>query len=303
MKLFDEAAGADLRPIAEILGPPRGFPPAVARALTEALAGIDSTPQSIGAADRAQLQILAILDEHRHHAAAFLKVYQGITAAVIEAIGQGRLTPRAFFERLPGRFAERHFDGLKAELGLDTASDAARYQLWRPSLALDNLDPPPGSPLAAKPALAHFTVGMCIHINLDLAVALDETIRELGLAGQPRVLEEVERGHNFVDTILAEQVERSTEILAREHDCPMSRRIIEQGAVHQVGEQSMATIRRWRAKTFPNALRLSAAASDSERAELRQEIYRAGARKTVMLFNALPHLIEGTLTGAWWARS
>jgi hypothetical protein len=301
MRLFDEAARTDLRPVAEILGPLRGFEPSVASALTDAFSRIDSAPQTIAAADRAQLQIIEVLDAHQHHAAAFLKVYHGITAAVIDAIAQGRLTPKSFFERLPGRFAERHFDGVKAELGLDTTSDAAKYTLWRPSLAFDNLVPPPASPLGKKPALAHFTVGMCIHINLDLAVALDETIRELGLAGQSRVLEEVERGHNFVDTILAEQVERSTEILAREHDCPMSKRIIEMGAVRQVGEQSMATIRRWRAKTFPNALRLSAAASADERAEIREEIYRAGARKTVLLFNALPHLIEGTMTGAWWS--
>jgi hypothetical protein len=301
MELFDEAARADLRPIGAILGPLRGFDPPVAAALTGALAHIDTTPQSISAADRAQGQVIEILDAHHHPAAAFLKVYHGITVAVMEALDQGRLTPRFFFERLPGRFAERHFDGLKAELGLDGASDAARYQLWRPSFALDNLTPAPETPLGQKPPLAHFTVGMCCHINLDLAVALDETIRELGLANSPEVLEEVERGHNFVDTILAEKVGRSTEMLAAELDCPMSKRIIEAGMVNQVGEQSMATIRRWRQKTFPNALKLCAAPDDQARAQVRAEIYRAGARKTVLLLNTLAALIEGTLSGAWWA--
>jgi Family of unknown function (DUF5995) len=297
MELFDEVARQS-RTIGAILGPLRTFDPPLAAALTAALPDIDTAPKSIVAADRAQGQVIDLFDAHRHHAAAFLKVYHGITVAVMEALDEGRLGPRFFFERLPGRFAERHFDGLKAELGLDTTSDAAVYQLWRPSFALDNLEPGPG-PLGQKPPLAHFTVGMCCHINLDLAVALDETIRELEVR-DPRVLAEVERGHEFVDTILAEKVAASTEMLAAQMDCPMSKRIIEAGAVKLVGEQSMATIRRWRAKTFPNALQLSAAPSDAERARVRAEIYRAGARKTVLLFNTLPDLIQGTLSGSWW---
>src|SRR5579859_6213271 len=224
MQLFDEAAG-ESRTIGAILGPLRGFDADLADALRGALPSIDTAPRSVEAADRAQGQLIDLLDAHGHRAAAFLKVYHGITVAVIEALAEGRLGPRFFFERLPGRFAERHFDGVKAELGLDTTSDAARYQLWRPSFAFDNLPPAPG-PLGKKPPLAHFTVGMCIHINLDLAVALDETLRELEVR-DPRVLEEVERGHEFVDTILAEKVAASTELLAGEMDCPMSKRIIE----------------------------------------------------------------------------
>jgi hypothetical protein len=301
MKLFDEAARADLRPIGAILGGPRGFDAPVATAIKDALQHIDTAPKTVAAADRAQTQLIEVLDAHHHRASAFLKVYHGVTVAVIDAIEKGRLTPAPFFVRLAGRFAERHFDGVKAELGLDTASDAAVYELWRPSFAFDNLVAAPENPLAVKPPLAHFTVGMCCHINLDLAVALDETIRELGLTGQTRVLEEVERGHNFVDTILAEKVEGSTEQLAAELDCPMSKKILEAGVVAMVGAQSMATIRRWRAKTFPNALRLSAAASDEERAALRLEVYRDGARKTVRLFNVLPELIDRTMSGAWWS--
>ncbi len=295
MTIFDEAARADLRPIGAILGELRSFEGPVQAALIEALGLIDTKPQTVAAADRAQAEIIAILHAHQHRAAAFLKVYHRITVAVTAAIEQGRLTPRLFFDRLPGRFAERHFDGLKAELGLDTTSDAATYQLWRPSFAFDNLAPA-ATPLGRKPPLAHFTVGMCCHINLDLAVALDETIRELGIANQPSVLAEVERGHNFVDSILAEEVERSMAMLAAELDCPMSKRIIEAGAVNQAGQQSMVTIRRWRHETFPNALRLCAAPSEAERAQLRREIYLAGARKTVRLLNRMPSVIEGTLS-------
>ena len=298
MQLFDEAARADLRPIGEVLGPLRGFDPKLAAALVEALGHIDTTPQTVIAADRAQAQVIDLLAQHGHHSAAFLAVYHGITVAVIEAMDDGRLTPRFFFERLPGRFAERHFDGLKAELGLDTTSDAAKYELWRPSFAFDNLEPDEKTPLGTKPPLAHFTVGMCCHINLDLAVALDETIRELGLEGEPVVLEEIERGHNFVDTILAEKVGRSTELLARDFDCPMSKKIIAAGAVESAGAQTMGTIRRWRAETFPQALRLSAAKTEVERAGIRAEIYQAGARRTVRLFNTLPGLIAATLSGA-----
>jgi hypothetical protein len=300
MQLFDDAA-RESRTIGAILGPLRGFDPELTRALKDALPAIDTRPKSVEAADRAQSQLIDIFDAHGHRAAAFLKVYHGITVAVIEALDQGRLGPRFFFERLPGHFAERHFDGVKAELGLDTTSDAAVYQLWRPSFAFDNLAPRPDA-LGSRPPLAHFTVGMCIHINLDLAAALDETLRELEVR-DPRVLQEVERGHEFVDTILEEKVAASTELLAAEMDCPMSKRIIEAGAVRQVGEQSMATIRRWRKKTFPNALALATAAGDEERARVRAEIYRAGARKTVLLFNTLPDLIQGTLSGSWWATS
>ena len=66
---------------------------------------------------------------------------------------------------------------------------------------------------------------------------------------------------------------------------------------------SMSMIRRWRAKTFVHALQLSSAPSDEARAAIRDEIYRAGARKTVRLFNTLPGLIEGTLQGTWFGAS
>lgn len=299
MELFDAAARPDLRPIAAVLGALPAFEPRMHATLVAALREIDTRPQHITTADRAQGQLIDVLVANGHRAAAFLMVYHGITVAVIEALAAGRLTPRPFFERLAGRFAERHFDGLKAELGLDTESDAARYQLWRPSFALDNLGPGAAGPLATKPPMAHFTVGMCCHINLDLAVALDETIRELGYAGDAAALAQIEAGHNFVDTILAEKVEQSTAMLAAEMDCPMSKTIIAGGAVKAVGDVSMAMIRRWRARTFPQALQLAAANTDAERAALRAEIYRAGARKTVRLFNTLESLVEGTLRGTW----
>jgi hypothetical protein len=298
-ELFDEAAKPDLQPIRTLLGEARPFDGKVAAALTDALRTIDTAPQTIEAADRAQNQLIDVLVAHDHHAAAFLKVYHGITVAVIDALERGVLTPRPFFVRLAGRFAERHFDGVKVELGLDTTTDAAKYGLWRPSFAFDNLPPSPGTPLGIKPAMAHFTVGMCCHINFDLACALDETIRELGYHRDAATLPEIERGHNFVDTILTEKVERSTELLAAEMACPMSKKILETGAVKTVGEVSMSMIRRWRAKTFVHALQLSAAPSDEARAAIRAEIYRAGARKTVRLFNTLPSLIEGTLAGTW----
>jgi hypothetical protein len=297
MQLFDEAAVGDLSSIPAILGPLRSFDPKVAAALVDALRQIDTTPKTVLAADRAQEAVCDVFVAHRHHAAAFLKVYHGITVAVIEALEVGRLTPRSFFQRLPGRFAERHFDGLKAELGLDATTDAAEYALWKPSFAFDNLKPTADTPLGRKPPLAHFMVGMCIHINLDLAVSLDETIRELGVERDGAVLEEVERGHNFVDTILTEKVGRSTEMLAAELDCPVSKKILERGAVEIAGAQTMATIRRWRAETFPHAIRLATAPGEAERAEIRAEIYRAGARRTVRLFNTLPGLIGSALNG------
>lgn len=299
-ELFDAAAGSDLRPLRDFVPAPRGFDAATAEALRAALRDLDTAPKTMRAADRAQQQLIELLLAHRHPSAAFLEVYHGITVAVIAAIEAGRLAPRAFFDRLDGRFAERHFDGLKVELGLEVTGDAARYGLWRPSFALDNREPDPATPLGLKPAMAHFTVGMCCHINFDLAVALDETIREHGLERDPGALEEIERGHNFVDTILTEQVEGSCELLAARLDCPMSKKILEAGAVKTVGEVSMAMIRRWRAKTFTHARQLCAAPGEPERAAIRAEIYRAGARKTVRLFNTLPGLIEGTLRGTWW---
>jgi hypothetical protein len=299
--LFDAAAQPDLRPIDAIIGAPRGFDAATEAALRRALPAIDTAPTSIRAADHAQNQLIDLFVANSHHGAAFLIVYHGITVAVIDAIERGVLTPRPFFERLAGRFAERHFDGVKAELGLDTTSDAARYQLWAPSFALDNVACDPATPLGMKAAMAHFTVGMCCHINFDLACALDETIRELGFANDPATLAEIERGHNFVDTILAEQVERSTELLATQMNCPMSKKIRDSGAVKTVGEVSMAMIRRWRAKTFVHAMQLCRAPDEAARAQIREDIYKAGARKTVRLFNTLPSLVEGTLRGTWLA--
>jgi hypothetical protein len=298
-KLFDDAAHPDLPALGTFLTPLRGFDAKTAAALGEALQHIDTRPQSITAADRAQNQLIELLLAHGHRSAAFLRVYHGITVAVVDALERGVLAPKPFFVRLAGRFAERHFDGLKAELGLDGTSDAATYELWRPSFAFDNLAPDGSTPLGIKPAMAHFTVGMCCHINFDLAVALDETIRELGYADDAAALEEIERGHNFVDTILTDKVEHSCELLAAEMACPMSQKIIERGAVKIVGEVSMQMIRRWRAKTFVHALQLARAKSDAERAAIRADIYQAGARKTVRLFNTLPSLIEGTLSGTW----
>lgn len=298
--LFDDAAKPDLQPIEAVIGPPRGFEPATADALRTALATIDTAPTTCRGADEAQQQLIDVLHAHDHHAAAFLEVYHGITVAVIEALDRGQLGPRAFFERLDGRFAERHFDGVKAELGIGPPTDASRFLLWSPSFALDNIAPGAG-PLGMKPAMAHFTVGMCCHINFDLACALDETIRELGFAGDPAALAEIERGHNFVDTILADKVEGSCELLAAEMACPMSQKILERGAVKTVGDVSMAMIRRWRAKTFVQALQLVRAPDEASRVAIRADIYRSGARKTVRLFNTLPSLIEGTLSGTWLA--
>ena len=296
--LFDAAAKPDLRPLGHFLAPVHGFDAPTAAALVTALGEVDTAPKSIEVADRAQSHIIDTLAATKHVSAAFLAVYHGITVAVDEALDRGTLGPRSFFSRLDGRFAERHFDGLKAELGLDTTTDAARFQLWRPSFAFDNLAPSDG-PLGMKPAMAHFTVGMCCHINFDLATSLDETIRELGLENDADALAEIERGHNFVDTILTDAVEQSMSVLAARFDCPMSTKIIESGQVKTVGAVSMAMIRRWRAKTFVHALQLCRAKDDAERAAIRAEIYQAGARKTVRLFNTLPSLIEGTLRGTW----
>jgi hypothetical protein len=297
-QLFDDAAAPDLQPIRALIGEPRGLDPATAAALTAALPSIDTRPQTIEAADRAQSQLIDLFRAHGHRGAAFLLVYHEITVAVIDALERGLLGPKHFFQRLDCKFAERHFDGLKVELGIDTITDASRYGLWRPSFAFDNADCGP-TPLGLKPAMAHFTVGMCCHINFDLACALDETIRELGYANDAAALEQIERGHNYVDTILAEKVERSTELLATELDCPMSKKIRESGAVKTVGEVSMSMIRRWRAKTFVHAMQLCRAPDEGARAALRLEIYKAGARKTVRLFNTLPSLIEGTIAGTW----
>jgi hypothetical protein len=299
--LFDDAAKPDLQTIEAIIGAPRGFDADVSTALRHELPRIDTAPTSIRAADHAQEQLIKVLSEHHHHAAAFLLVYHGITVAVIEAIERSALTPRRFFERLAGRFAERHFDGVKAELDLAAVCDAARFQLWAPSFALDNLIADPRTALGLKAPMAHFTVGMCCHINFDLACALDETIRELGYSRDDAALAEIERGHNLVDTILADKVEASAELLAAEMACPMSKKILEAGAVNTVGEVSMAMIRRWRAKTFVHALQLCRAPDESARVAIRVGIYRAGARKTVRLFNTLPSLIEGTLRGSWLA--
>jgi Family of unknown function (DUF5995) len=298
--LFDEAAKPDLRPLASYLAPLRGFDPKTAAALVDALGTTDTAPKSIEEADRAQSYIIDVLLAHDHLSAAFLAVYHGITVAVDKALAAGKLGPRAFFSRLDGKFAERHFDGLKVELGLESATDAARYGLWRPSFAFDNIDRGDG-PLGIKAAMAHFTVGMCCHINFDLATSLDETIRELGFENDAATLHEIERGHNYVDEILTEAVEQSMSVLAEKFACPMSKKIIEAGAVKTVGAVSMAMIRRWRAKTFVHALQLCRAKDDAERAQIRAEIYKSGARKTVRLFDTLPNLIEGTLRGTWLA--
>jgi hypothetical protein len=267
------------------------FDPKIAAALREALPAIDTQPKNIAAADRAQSQLIELLVAHGHLAAAFLEVYHGITVAVSDALDRGVLGPRPFFERLDGKFAERHIDGIKAELGIGPETDAHRFGLWKPSFSYDN------SSAVAAP-MAHFTVGMCCHINFDLATSLDETIRELGFENDAAVLAEIERGHNYVDTILHEQVERSCELLAEKFGCPMSKSIIEKGAVKTVGDVSMAMIRRWRAKTFVYAMQLCKA-TEAEREAIRLDIYRAGAKKTVRLFGMLPSLVEGTLAGTW----
>ena len=266
--LFDDAAKPDLQPLATYLAPLRPFDPKTAAALTDALGTVDTAPTTIEDADRAQAHIIDVLRAHDHLSAAFLAVYHGITVAVNEAIEAKHLRPRAFFSRLDGKFAERHFDGLKAEVGQGNTTDAARYGLWRPSFAFDNMDRADG-PLGIKPAMAHFTVGMCCHINFDLATSLDETIRELGFADDPETLAEIERGHNYVDLLLTEAVERSMDVLAAQFGCPMSKKIIEAGAAKTVGAVSMAMIRRWRAKTFVNAMQLCRAKDETSAPRIR----------------------------------
>lgn len=278
------------------------FPAALASELVRELARIDTTPRSIIAADRAQGDLLMVLERHGHAASAFLRVYHGITVAVIAALEDGSLVPRGFFERLAGRFAEKHFDGVKAALGLDTTSDAARYGLWEPSLAFDNKDAwsladgvPARPALALDVPLAHFLVGMSCHINFDLAVSLEETIRELGLGDDPGALDEIERGHDRVDSILADQVQSSMVALADVLGCPLSRMIVDANLVPLAGSMAMDVIRTWRARTFPAARLLLAAPTAGARSTQREAIYRDGARMTAELFELLPHLMGMTL--------
>jgi hypothetical protein len=276
-----------------------GFPAALADDLVRELGRIDTAPRSIVAADRAQGELLAVFERHRHAAASFLRVYHGITVAVIAALDRGSLVPRPFFERLAGRFAEKHFDGVKAVLGLDATSDAARYRLWEPSLSFDNqaaarlagADQPAGRPLARGIPLAHFLVGMNCHINFDLAVSLEETIRELGFAGDAAALAAIERGHDFVDSILAEQVQASLTELAGAHGCPLSRRIVDAHLAPLAGGMAMDMVRTWRARTFPAARQLLAAPTAEARQRRREVIYRDGARTTAELFELLPDLM------------
>jgi hypothetical protein len=273
------------------------FPIALWNDLTCELARIDTAPRSIVAADRAQGELLAVFDRHRHAAGSFLRVYHGITVAVIAALEDGRLGPRPFFERLAGRFAEKHFDGVKAALGLDTTSDAARYGLWEPSLAFDNqaawspAGEPAGPLLALDVPLAHFLVGMSCHINCDLAVALEETIRELGLDGDRAALDAIERGHDLVDSILAEQVQLSLGTLADVLGCPLSRLIVDAKLVPLAGDMAMDVIRNWRARTFPAARQLLTTPTADARRRRRESIYRDGARTTAELFDLLPDLM------------
>jgi hypothetical protein len=272
------------------------FAEPLAQDLLRALQTIETRPGSIAAADTAQQALLEILSAHQHQGAAFLTVYHGITVAVSQALAAGRLGPRCFFERLAGKFAERHFDGVKAALGLDTTSDAARFQLWEPSFAFDAAGSGDTSLLQAP--VAHFLVGMSCHINLDLAVALEETIRELGLQDDAATIDEIERGHDLVNDILAAEVEASLTVLAQQMACPLSQLILDLDAVAVAREVAMLIIRQWRAKTFADARRLLAAGSDDEREALRREIYRSGLGVTLALLVALPRLIGLILTPA-----
>jgi hypothetical protein len=285
---------SDLHDVSPLRARASGFGPALAADLVAVLERIDTAPKTITAADQAQQQLLEILAAHQHPSAAFLDVYHGITVAVIAALHAQRLGPAFFFQRLAGRFAERHFDGLKAELGMPTDSDAGRFALWHPSFAFDNL--PPSQRLSSGQApLAHFLVGMCVHINLDLAVALADTMRELGIDARSPLLHDIERGHNFVDTILAEHVAQSIDLLADGMGCPLSRLIRDAGAVPLAADLSMAVIRQWRGKTFPDALRLLAATNEHERAHVREDIYGAGKRMLQLLFDVLPDLMRLTV--------
>lgn len=142
--------------------------------------------------------------------------------------------------------------------------------------------------LALDVPLAHFLVGMSCHINLDLAVSLEETIRELGLDGDPETLDEIERGHDLVDSILAEQVQSSLTALADVLGCPLSRLLVDAKLVPLAGGMAMDMIRGWRARTFPAARQLLAAPTAEARRQRRERIYREGARTIVELFELLP---------------
>jgi hypothetical protein len=294
-----DAAGRAAPGVTGVMNRGARFPVALANDLARELARIDTAPRSILAADRAQGELLAVFDRHGHAAGSFLRIYHGITVAVIAALEDRSLVPRPFFERLAGRFAEKHFDGVKAALGLDTTSDAARYRLWEPSLAFDNKDAwsladggePAGPVLALDVPLAHFLVGMSCHINFDLAVSLEETIRELELQGDPEALDQIERGHDFVDSILAEQVQSSLNVLADVLGCPLSRLIVDANLIPLAGGMAMDVIRTWRARTFPAARLLLAAPTADARRRRQEFIYSEGARTTAELFELLPDLM------------
>ncbi len=126
-------------------------------------------------------------------------------------------------------------------------------------------------------------------------MSLEETIRELGLEGDPEALDAIERGHDFVDSILAEQVQSSLNALADGLGCPLSRLIVDAEIAPLAGGMAMDVIRRWRARTFPAARQLLAAPTADARRRQRESIYREGARTTAELFELLPDLMRMVL--------
>ena len=166
---------------------------------------ITAVLEALGAVHR---EFEGAADSRRH----FVATYARTTAAVGDALRNGRFEDPAWVDRWDARFAQLYLDALSAF----EADPRSAPRPWRAAFRLDESLPP----------LRSVLLGMNAHINFDLPQALLAVISDDDFA-DPELLAKRARDHERIDGVLAARVADEDRVLPSEVGRSLGRSVLD----------------------------------------------------------------------------
>jgi len=144
--------------------------------------------------------------------AIFPEVYSIITEKVADEIHHptGLFWEPTFIARLAGCFAERYLDTLRCSIEHRPQDCEAWAVAYGCNTDLELV------------ALQHAALGICAHINFDLALGIYRTIEDLGASKKPFLLRRFKHDHDQVNHILAQSFRPALERMIDAYGCRTS---------------------------------------------------------------------------------
>ena len=177
---------------------------------TVARPGTPEIAAVLDALDAVQREFEAAADPRRH----FVATYARTTAAVGDAVRDGRFEDPAWVDRWDAEFARLYLDALAAY----EADPRSAPRPWRAAFGLDKSLPP----------LRLVLLGMNAHINFDLPQALLAVISDDDFA-DPGLLAKRARDHERIDGVLAGRVAEEDRMLPSAVGRTLGRSLLDRG--------------------------------------------------------------------------